>query len=152
MVVAIMYEKLSKRVESVVKLARSIASNDDQEYLGTEHILLAIAGDGAGLGFRILKDNGVDEHKLGAEIKRLSRKSLEETWVFGSLPGSPHLKAVVATAIDVAQQLGAREVCTEHLLLAMLAEEGSVAGQALRNLGVTDNIIRSSISENAPNT
>jgi ATP-dependent Clp protease ATP-binding subunit ClpC len=142
-----MYEKLSKRVETVIKLARQMAREGDQEYLGTEHVLLAIAQEGTGAGSAILMSQGADEQKLAGEVEQLVRKSLEETWVFGTLPGSPHLKSVVANAVDLAQQIGSSEVCTEHLLLAMSREEGSVAAQALANLGVTEKVIRAGISQ-----
>jgi len=132
-----MYVKLTKRVEAIIKQARSFAREADQEYLGTEHVLLAIAREGTGVGARVLQAFGVDEYRLRAEIAKLTRKSMEETWVFGRLPGSPHLKASVATAIELAQKMNAQELGTEHLLLAMLSERGSIARQSLEALGVT---------------
>ncbi len=132
-----MYEKFSKRVSTVVEHARKIAREADQEYLGTEHVLVAIMREGSGVGAKVLSSFGVDEYRLKAEIDRLVRKSMEDTWVFGKLPGSPHLKSTVATAVRMAQELESKEVCTEHLLLAMLREEGSVAERALLAFGAT---------------
>lgn len=132
-----MYEKLTKRVEKVIELARSIARQADQEYLGTEHVLLAVQQEGTGIGAKLLDHFGVDEHRLKAELDRHVRKSMEDTWVFGRLPGSPHLKSAIGSAIELAQQLDSKEVCTEHLLLAMLKEKGSIAEQTLRKLGLT---------------
>ncbi len=142
-----MYEKLSKRVESVIKLARDIARSGDQEYLGTEHVLLAILREGTGIGAKMMQAFNVSEGKLNAEIDKLVRKNLDETMVFGSLPGSPHLKSVVATAITLAQQLESSEVCTEHLLLAMFGEKGSVAETVLRNVGMTYDAARAKAVE-----
>jgi ATP-dependent Clp protease ATP-binding subunit ClpC len=130
------YEKFSKRVESVVKIAREIAREADQEYLGTEHFLLAIASEGTGFGAKLLGAFGVNEHSLKAELDRLVKKSMEETWVFGNLPGSPHLKSTVAAAIAIAQEFKTNEVCTEHLILAMLNEKGSVAQCAMAKFGM----------------
>jgi ATP-dependent Clp protease ATP-binding subunit ClpA len=42
----------------------------------------------------------------------------------------------MALAIQQCQQLESKEVCTEHLLLALLQEKGSVAYKALQNLGL----------------
>lgn len=131
-----MYEQFSQRVRSVVKEGRGIACEADQEYLGTEHLLLAVLREGTGIGAKLLRSFDIDEYRLKAEIDRLVRKSMEDTWVFGDLPGSPHLKSAVAGAIAIAQQLDSKEVCTEHLVLAMLKEKGSVAERALRHLGV----------------
>jgi ATP-dependent Clp protease ATP-binding subunit ClpA len=75
----------------------------------------------------------------------LVKKQLEETWVFGRLPGTPHFKNVMATAIRQCQQLGAKEVCTEHLLLALLKEGGSVAQKALKAQGISYNDAKADI-------
>jgi ATP-dependent Clp protease ATP-binding subunit ClpC len=140
-----MYEHLSSRVDKVVKLANSIAREYEQEYVGTEHILLAIAGEGTGVGARILSQRGASQDKIRAEVEKIIRSRLEDTWVFGRLPGSPHFKNVVARAIEEARALDSKEVCTEHLLLGLLAEKGCTAQQALRALGVTAREVRQDV-------
>lgn len=140
-----MYEHLSRRVDHVIKLANSIAREYEQDYVGTEHVLLAIAQEGTGLGARILKDRGVTEGRIRSEVGKLVKASLEDTWVFGRLPGTPHFKNVVAAAIEEARELKSREVCTEHLLLGLLAEKGSVAHAAMKNLGLTAKSLREDV-------
>jgi ATP-dependent Clp protease ATP-binding subunit ClpC len=130
-----MYRHFTPRVEQVVKLASAIAREYGQEYVGTEHILLAIEREGTGMGAKLLANCGLTGEKLKDEIDNLVKKSLEDTWVFGRLPGSPHFRNVVATALEEAEKLKADKLHTEHLVLALLKEEGSVAFQALRNLG-----------------
>ena len=131
-----MYERFSPRVEKVIKLGHEIAREYDQEYVGTEHVLLAVLREGTGVGARVLQQRNVSEGQLRAEIDKLIKKSMEDTWVFGRLPGTPHLKNVVTTAIEQARQLETKEICTEHLLLALCREKGSVACRALKNLGI----------------
>ncbi len=140
-----MLPKSSHRVGEVIKLANQIAHDYDREYVGTEHVLLAILREGTGVGAGILKKHGVTEGKLRDEIDKLIKKQMEETWVFGRLPGTPHFKNVVATAIQQCQQLEAKEVCTEHLLLALLIEKGSVAYKALKAMGLTHDQARSDV-------
>jgi len=130
-----MYRHFTERVEKVVKLASAIAREYGQEYVGTEHILLAIQREGTGAGAKLLADRGITAQKLKDEIDKLVKKSLEDTWVFGRLPGSPHFRNVMAIALEEAEKLKADKLHTEHLVLALLKEEGSVAYQALRNLG-----------------
>ena len=142
-----MYEKFSPNVEKVIKLAHEIAREYDMEYVGTEHVLLAIQREGTGVGAKLLAKHGITEGSLKAEVDRLVQKSMEDTWVFGRLPGTPHFKNVVAVAIEQARQLKSKEVCTEHLLLGLLRESGSVARQALNNLGITHaNAVRDILS------
>ena len=129
-----MLPKSSQRVSHVMTIANQVAREYEREYVGTEHVLLAIVREGGGIGAAVLKKHALTEDVLRTEIDSLIKKQLEETWVFGRLPGTPHFKNVVAQAIKQCQQLEAREVCTEHLLLALLTEKGSVAYKALKNL------------------
>ncbi len=142
-----MYEKLSTRVEGVVKLAHDIAREYDEEYVGTEHVLLAISREGTGVGAQVLLKHGATPETLKEQVDQLIKHSMEETWVFGRLPGSPHFKNVVAGAIEAARQLESKEVCTEHLLLALLKEKGSVAYNALKNLAIKIEDVRSDVAE-----
>ena len=142
-----MYEKLSKSAEGIIKAAHSIAREYDQEYVGTEHVLLAIAREDHGVGAELLDRRGATAKTIKVEVDKLIKHSLEETWVFGRLPGTPHFKNVVATAIEAARELKSREVSTEHLLLALLHEKGSVANNALKNLGINIADVRRELRE-----
>jgi ATP-dependent Clp protease ATP-binding subunit ClpC len=141
-----MHKHFTKRVEKVVKLASQIAREYDQDYVGTEHLLLAIEREGTGDACRILKAGGVSEGRLKAEVDNLIKKSLEDTWVFGRLPGTPHFRNVVASALEAAERLGATELRTEHLLLALAGEAGSVASRALHAVGCTPEQIEAQIA------
>jgi ATP-dependent Clp protease ATP-binding subunit ClpC len=129
-----MHQRLSQRAEKIVKLASEIAREYEQDYVGTEHVLLAVEREGTGVGAQILRGHGLNGTRIKDEVDKLVKKSMEDTWVFGRLPGTPHFRNVVATAIEQAQQLESKEVCSEHLLLALLREKGSVACTALKNL------------------
>lgn len=140
-----MYEKLSPRVHQVIKLAEGIAREYEQEYVGTEHVLLAIAREGTGLGATILQQADAGEEQIRHQVDTLVKASLEDTWVFGRLPGSPHFRNVIARGIEEARELGSKVVCTEHLLLALLAEKGCVAQAALHQLGLTAKRVREQV-------
>jgi len=124
-------------VARVFKIANEIAHEFDLEFVGTEHVLLAIQREGTGVGAAVLTNRGITNGKLVQEVENLAKKQLEETWVFGRLPGSPHYRNVMATAIEQCRQLEAGEVRTEHILLALLKEKGSVAQKALKALGLS---------------
>lgn len=123
--------------KAIVELADVIAHEFEMEYVGTEHVLLAILRHGGGLGAAVLAKFGIDEAKARRKIEDLFRRDKEDTWVFGRLPGSPHYRNVIELAISEAEQLEAREIRSEHLLLALLREKHSTAYQALAALGVT---------------
>jgi ATP-dependent Clp protease ATP-binding subunit ClpC len=142
-----MYEKLTPRMESIIKFAQRVARGYEQEYVGTEHLLLAILREGENVGAKILFDAGVDFDKAKKVVDRLIRDSLEDTWVFGRLPGTPHFRNVMSAAIEEARQLESKYVCAEHLLIALAREEGSVASATLAELKVTAPAIRQAITD-----
>ncbi len=132
-----MHPKLSKRCETVIRLANEIAHEYEQEYVGTEHLLLAMAREGSGPVVKFLEGQGIEEAELKKVIDKLIKQSMEDTWVFGRLPGSPHFRNVMARAIEQAGKLGSKEIRVEHLFLGLLCEKGSVAENALSDLGIT---------------
>jgi ATP-dependent Clp protease ATP-binding subunit ClpC len=142
-----MYEKLTEPMRRVIDVSQRIARDYEQDYVGTEHLLLAILQEDAGDASAILKARGITLPRAKAEVDKLIKKSLEDTWVFGRLPGTPHFRNVMAGAIEEARRVGGREVRAEHLLAALAAEEGSVAYAALEALGVTLEIIRAEIAK-----
>jgi ATP-dependent Clp protease ATP-binding subunit ClpC len=142
-----MFEKLTPRMRRVIDASQHIARDYGQDYVGTEHLLLAILREGTGLGARILTDQGIGLSKAKVVVDKLIKKSLEDTWVFGRLPGTPHFRNVMAIAIEEARQLESKVVCTEHLLLALAREEGSVAYATLDELGIRAGTIRREITQ-----
>jgi len=119
------------------KIAQEIAREYDLDYVGTEHVLLAILRHNQGVGARVLKRLDIDEARCRKALEEMMKRDMEDTWVFGRLPGTPHYRNVVQTAIDEATQLEAKQIGDEHLLLGLLREEGSAAQRVLNNMGLT---------------
>jgi len=147
-----MFEKLTPRMRRVIDESQRIARDYEQDYVGTEHLLLAILSEGTGVGAEILTDLGVTVGKAKKVVDKLIQKSLEDTWVFGRLPGTPHFRNVMAAAIEEARQLESKVVCNEHLLLALSREDGSVAQASLHELGVRASTIRREITKRLDHT
>lgn len=132
------YPRLDADADLIVKkIAQEIAYEFGLDFVGTEHILLAVLRHGNGVGAEVLRDFGLDEAKVRKAVEAMMQRDKEDTWVFGRLPGSPHYRNVVALAIDEATQLESRQIGPEHLLLGLLREQGSTAQRVLEELGVT---------------
>ncbi len=134
--------QLSKRADQIIRLAKEIARAYGLGHVGTEHLLLAIVREGTGLGAKVLIENGATDERLTAEIDRLVQSRMHETWVMGRLPGTPHFKDVLAKAGRETRGRGNWQICSIHLLLALLGETGSTADKALQNLGITPEMVR----------
>jgi ATP-dependent Clp protease ATP-binding subunit ClpC len=140
-----MLEQFDQFADQAIKTANQIARQYEQEYVGTEHVLLAIAQT-PGPGADLLRKQGLTYDRIKTQVDSLIHQSMEETWVFGRLPGTPHFKNVVACAIQEARALNAKHIGTEHLLLGLLRENGCVAQVALANLGLNLQDLRSDIA------
>lgn len=136
---------LSKRAEKILALAREVAREYGQGFVGTEHLLLAIIREGSGLGARILLEHDADEEKVKARIAEITKDRLQETWVLGRLPGTRHYRDVLSKAAEAARGRGNWQICSVHLLMALLSERDSTAYRVLRALGVTEDRVRRAI-------
>ena len=116
-------------------LANQEAQRFNHEYIGTEHVLLGLVKEGSGVGANVLKNLGVDLHKVRMEVEKLV-KAGPDMVTMGKLPQTPRAKKVIEYSIEEARTLNHNYVGTEHLLLGLLREHDGVAAQVLMNLGL----------------
>jgi ATP-dependent Clp protease ATP-binding subunit ClpC len=125
-------------------LANQEAQRFNHEYIGTEHILLGLVKEGSGVGANVLKNLGVDLHKVRVEVEKLVRAGPDMV-TMGKLPQTPRAKKVIEYAIEEARNLNHNYVGTEHLLLGLLREHDGVAAQVLMNLGLKLDEVREEV-------
>ncbi|HUS46809.1 MAG TPA: ATP-dependent Clp protease ATP-binding subunit, partial [Phycisphaerae bacterium] len=130
-----MFERFTERARRVMALANQEAQRFNHEYIGTEHILLGLVKEGSGVGPNVLKNLGVDLHKVRMEVEKLVKPGPDMV-TMGKLPQTPRAKKVLEYAIEEARNLSHNYVGTEHLLLGLLREHDGVAAQVLMNLGL----------------
>ena len=135
-------EKFTEKAEAAIEQARLSAFGMGHSYVGTEHLLLGIVKEGAGLGARLLRDKGVTEKK----IKDMILASAGE-----GAPGAPtqgltrHAwNAIEKAALD-ASALGHSYVGTEHLLMGILRQPDCGGAIALSEAGYDLNEIYTDI-------
>src|SRR5689334_7743083 len=99
-----MYERFTDRARKVMQLATEEARRFNHEYIGTEHILLGLIKDGAGVAANVLKNLDVDLRKIRLEVERIVQSG---PWPAkpGELPQTPRTKKVVEYAIEEARTL-----------------------------------------------
>lgn len=140
-----MTRHLSPETETIIALAKEFARQYGQNYVGTEHLLLAILGEGECIGAKVLADLSVDQDRAKEQIDQLLKARLQETWVLGRLPGTPHYRDVIARATEQAKGCGNWQIRSEHLLLALLAEKNSTGCKALEAMGIDAATLRKAI-------
>lgn len=126
----------TNRSRKLMAFANQEAQRFNHEYIGTEHILLGLVKEGSGVGANVLKNLEVDLRKVRLEVENLLKRGPYQV-TMGKLPQTPRAIRVIGFAIDESNQLGHNYIGTEHILLGLIREEGSVAAQILMNLGLS---------------
>lgn len=129
-----MFEKFTERGRKIIIYAKEEAERRNNDYLGTEHLLLAALREEDSIPIIILKKMGLSIDEIRFEVeKNLPQGS--NLLIFGDVPFTPRAKKVLELAIEEARLLGHNYIGSEHLLLGLIREDEGIAGKILRNLG-----------------
>jgi ATP-dependent Clp protease ATP-binding subunit ClpC len=129
-----MFEKFTERGRKVIIYAREEAEKRQNDYLGTEHLLLGLLREEEGLPMVILKKMGLSADELRIEVER-NLPSGSNILTFGDIPFTPRAKKVLELAVEEARLLGHSYIGSEHLLIGLIREESGIAGKILRSFG-----------------
>ncbi len=129
------------RAKKVLELALREALSLGHNYIGTEHILLALGRENEGVGIRVLLGFDADPETIRDQVirmlsptapqpsTRVSSRPIDPGWLAGLGPVLNRL------ADEIRHELG-REPDVGDLLLVLTTAPDSIAAQALEHLGV----------------
>ena len=124
------------RARAGVARARQEAREMGHNYVGTEHLLLGILVDPGALSVKALEALGLRPADLRDAVVEASGPPSPDNAAAAGLPFTPRARRVLDLTRGESLRLGHNYVGTEHLLLALVAEEDGVAGRVLRERGV----------------
>ena len=123
--------------KEVMRQSRNEAGRLGHDYIGPEHFLLGIIRKGEGLAVQTLLNMEVDLDDLKLEMERLLEVGKGPT--VGIFPQNVEAKKVIESARQIAKQLKHNWIGTEHLLLALIKEENTLAARVLKSFNVDFN-------------
>jgi len=127
----------------VLALAHEQAKYFKHQAVGTEHLLLALAIERKGIASKIFEQFSITSDDIQEEIERMiGYGTMDDMGPADYLPYSPKARQVLALAGQEAQQLNALKIGTEHLLLALISDEGILSSRILLSLDVLPRQIR----------
>lgn len=126
----------TERVRKVLANARLEALELRHEYVGTEHLLLALLRVQEGVASAALEGLDVQREQVIDQVGTILRPG-HATDPRADLPYTSRAKKVLELAMSEARVLGHTYVGSEHLLIGLVAEDKGVAAQALQSHGVT---------------
>lgn len=131
-----MQSNYTEKAKAALLLAKKEAKKFNQNYVGTEHILIGLLKENTATAAKVLQDNGVDYPKIKELMEDLIapgiKVALKEKDGY-----SPKAAAVLEEAAVQAERFGYDKIGTEHILLALIKDSDNVAIRLLNTLGVS---------------
>jgi len=127
--------KFTERSEKALRLANEATIELGHGYVGSEHLLLGLVREGAGVAAKALMKNGVTDDKIIQKIEELVGVDYSQNpkQIGGMTPRTKH---IIELGFTEAQRMGHNFIGTEHILMGILREGDSVAMRILLDLGV----------------
>ena len=135
-----MFDKFTDKARQIILKAKDIASEYGHNYLGSEHLLLALLEHDE-ITPLVLSKFGLSADKVKKSILSQMNKGMFK----GEILFSPDAKRIIEIAIEEARILHHPFVGTEHLLLAVVREKTGLGGRILRSFGLDEYAVRREI-------
>jgi ATP-dependent Clp protease ATP-binding subunit ClpC len=125
------------RAQQVLAFARKEADRLNHNYIGTEHLLLAIIKLGPGVAVNVLQKMNFNLETIRKEVEKQISPDIEgKDQKMRGIPYTPRVKKILELAQKEANALKHTYVGTEHILLGLLCEGGGVAGRVLKSFNI----------------
>lgn len=129
------FEMFSESAQGILGLAEEEAKRLNHNFIGTGHLLLALAKKIPTAANKVLDNLGVNLAKIPAEIEAsINQQSDIES---GEAGLTSAVKKAIELSIMETKRLGGRNVQPEHILIGLIRENEGVAANLLKNLGVS---------------
>jgi hypothetical protein len=129
-----------RALDHAAEQARELGHN----YVGTEHLLLALLADGDGLAAHVLAELAVTRDDV---LVHGCVSSGDLARPYDCLAVQPRLKQALEHAQRIAHALGHQIAGSEHLLAGILAVPDALAVELLAHQGVSANRIRAELAQ-----
>ena len=128
---------LTERAQRVMQRARDESRRLRHEFVGTEHLLLGLISDDDGIAVAALTNLGVDFTRVRQTIELACRSGNHQPADPAHLPLTSRTKKILELAQTYSRDAGLQYVGTEHLLVGIMLEGGSIAANVLADQGLT---------------
>lgn len=139
-----MFERYTERARRILFFARYEASQLGGPSIETEHILLGLIREGKGVTSQLLARARISFEDIRKEVEQRGEHR-ERLSTSVEIPFSAEVKRVLRFAADEADHLRHQHIGPEHVLLGLLREDRSVAGEILIKLGLRLEAVRQDV-------
>lgn len=129
-----MIDRYTEKAQKVIYLSQEIALNQRCNYIGSDHLLLALLKED-NLSSKILNKNGITYDFVEEKIKiEYARNQAEVKNVIGF---TPRVKRIFETSLMEAAKMKISRISTYHILIGILKESDSLSVKILETLGAS---------------
>lgn len=127
--------KYSKALTESIESAQLLASHFETDHLESWHLLIAMANNPYSVAGSVLNDYPLEIDDFEKAAFHITGKIYQQEGSFTIWPFSHRTKVLFLTAERIAEVVHAKNLGTEHVLLAMLFDRGSLAARLLEFTG-----------------
>lgn len=127
--------KHSKALTESIESAQLLASHFETDYLESWQLLIAMANNPYSVAGSVLNDYPLEIDDFEKAAFHITGKVYQQEGAFTIWPFSYRMKVLFMTAEQIAEAVHAKNLGTEHVLLAMLFDRGSLAARILEFIG-----------------
>jgi len=132
-----MEAKFSQRVKDVLSFSREEALRLGHSYIGPEHLLLGMIREGTGVAIKILKELNINLSDLRKELEiSIATPGKKSTFKLQNVQLVKQAERAIKFTHLEARELKSSVIGTEHLLLAILKDNDSLATRALHKFNI----------------
>ncbi len=135
----------TNRAIKAVEFAQYVAQDLQQDYIGTEHLLLGLLHERNGVAAQAMNAMGLTFEKVMDVVNTMD--SQEAEYPSDNPYYTPRAKRVMEGAMEESQTLGHTYIGTEHILLSLLSETEGAAIEALTRLGIDPDALQDEVLE-----
>jgi ATP-dependent Clp protease ATP-binding subunit ClpC len=126
----------SQRTRELLSFSREEATRLGNDYIGVEHLMLALLRDEEAPVARILREHGISLKAFRRELEDRVRAAVKRPIENGRLIPTRQVEQIFRRAGIEASRMESPEVQPEHVFLALLRDEASPITQALEQYGI----------------
>ncbi|MGR6320763.1 Clp protease N-terminal domain-containing protein [Micromonospora soli] len=138
-----MFERFTDRARRVMLLAQEEARSHRHDYIDTEHLLLGLIREGAGVGVTVLRNLVSSVEEIRGRTDAII--GFGHTAPIGHIRLAPLAIRCLELSFHNALQLNHNYIGTEHLLLGLTSEGNGVAAKVLYWSGITQDVARDEV-------
>ena len=139
-----MQNKFTQKAQSTLNKAMSEAGSLGHSYIGSEHLLLGLASERDSIASRILLARGLSPTVIKSSIIEIMGEG--EKCKVNARDLTEHAHSIIERSAAVAQRKGCTYIGTEHLLTALLEENGCMGVKIIEASGIPISAIKSDIN------